>query len=145
MTQSEMWCLEMHLCRANLWKRTFSDVSSPAVCCAPEVCPQPHHFRTCFCWDVFAGCSYCRPCAWWLWTRIEGRCIRTAGLCASALAQVRERHEMHIVCVHLNKDKCQISMAPGSLHVRWSTLWACGCGVISSASRSLSLHAGLGP
>lgn len=23
--------------------------------------------------------------------------------------------------------------------------WACGCGVISSASRSLSLHAGLGP
>lgn len=34
------------------------------------------------------------------------------------LAQVRERHEMHIVCVHLNKDKCQISMAPGSLHVR---------------------------
>lgn len=39
-------------------------------------------------------------------------------LCALALAQVRERHEMHIVCVHLNKDKCQISMAPGSLHVR---------------------------
>lgn len=34
------------------------------------------------------------------------------------LAQVRPRHGMHIVCVHLNKDKCQISMAAGSLHVR---------------------------
>lgn len=50
----------------------------------------------------------------WRRTRIEGGCINSA----AALAQVRERHEMHIVCVHLNKDKCQISMAPGSLHVR---------------------------
>ncbi len=52
------------------------------------------------------------------WTRIGGQCVKTAGPYALDLAQVRERHEMHIVCVHLNKDKCQISMAPGSLHVR---------------------------
>lgn len=51
-------------------------------------------------------------------TWIGGQRIKTAGLCALDLAQVRQRHEMHIVCVHLNKDKCQISMAPGSLHVR---------------------------
>ena len=55
-------------------------------------------------------------------TGIGGQRIKTAGPYALDLAQVRERHEMHIVCVHLNKDKCQISMAPGSLHVRWSTL-----------------------
>lgn len=52
------------------------------------------------------------------WTWIGGQCIKTAGPYALDLAQVRERHEMHIVYVHLNKDKCQISMAPGSLHVR---------------------------
>lgn len=50
--------------------------------------------------------------------RTGGQCIKTAGPYALDLAQVRERHEMHIVCVHLNKDKCQISMAPGGLHVR---------------------------
>lgn len=55
----------------------------------------------------------------WLYSRgrartwIGGQCIKTAGPYALDLAQVRERHEMHIVCVHLNKDKCQISMAPG--------------------------------
>lgn len=52
------------------------------------------------------------------WTWIGGQCIKTAGPYDLDLAQVRERHEMHIVCVHLNKDKCQISMAPGSLYVR---------------------------
>lgn len=52
------------------------------------------------------------------WPCIGGQCIKTAGPYVLDLAQVRERHEMHIVCVHLNKDKCQISMAPGSLHVR---------------------------
>ena len=52
------------------------------------------------------------------WTWVGGQCIKTAGPYALDLAQVRERHEMHIVCVHLNKDKCQISMAPGSFHVR---------------------------
>ena len=49
---------------------------------------------------------------------LGGQCMTTAGPSALDLAQVRKRHEMHIVCVHLNKDKCQISMAPGSLHVR---------------------------
>lgn len=52
------------------------------------------------------------------WTWSGGQCNKTAGPYALDLAQVRERHEMHIVCVHLNKDKCQISMAPGILHVR---------------------------
>lgn len=64
------------------------------------------------------GRSDCGPCVRRRSTRIEGWRTEAAGLCALALAQVRERHEMHIVCVHLNKDKCQISMAPGCLHVR---------------------------
>lgn len=62
-----------------------------------------------YCVAVFTGRA---------WTWIGGQCIKTAGPYALDLAQVRERHEMHIVCVHLNKDKCQISMAPGILHVR---------------------------
>lgn len=64
---------------------------------------------------VTAGWRYSQGRAW---TWIGGQCFKTAGPCALDLAQVRQRHEMHIVCVHLNKDKCQISMAPGSLHVR---------------------------
>lgn len=47
------------------------------------------------------------------------------------LAQVGQRPETHIVCVHLNKEKCQISMAAGCLHVRWSShrcLWLWGRG-----------------
>lgn len=39
------------------------------------------------------------------------------------LAQVGQRAETHIVCVHLNKEKCQLSMAAGCLHVRWSSHW----------------------
>ena len=65
----------------------------------------------CVCVAVFTGKGRA-------WTWIGGQCIKTAGPYALDLAQVRERHEMHIVCVHLNKDKCQISMARGSLHVR---------------------------
>ena len=56
---------------------------------------------------------------WRTW--FEGQCFTSAGpydLYCIYLAQVRERHAMHIVRVHLNKDKCQISMAAGGPHVR---------------------------
>lgn len=51
-------------------------------------------------------------------TCMEDIAKQIAGPHVLCLAQVRERPEMHIVCVHLNKDKCQISMAAGSVHVR---------------------------
>lgn len=53
---------------------------------------------------------------------MAGQCFKSAGHYDLHLAQVRERHALHIVRVHLNKDKCQISMAAGGPHVRLSTL-----------------------